>query len=231
MRTATAITATAQRTEARKWGLESVPYCSIAMTVEGRRREGRMILTSRVAAGVADGSVSLAFRRWKTLRVKPGNTFRSTAGIIAVGDISMIAVGDITEQQAQAAGASSKDELVMTFRGAPTDPVFKIELSWDGPDPRVDLGENDALTEQDCAELDRRLARLDQSSRHGAWTLRTLIVIQQHPGLHAESLRGDVDKAVFKRNVRKLKDLGLTRSLPEGYELSARGSEYLARRL
>ena len=78
-----------------------------------------MILTSRVAAGVADGSVSLAFRRWKTLRVKPGNTFRSTAGVVAVGDISVIAVGDITEQQAQAAGAASKDELVKTFRGDP----------------------------------------------------------------------------------------------------------------
>ena len=190
-----------------------------------------MILTSRVAAGVADGSVSLAFRRWKTLRVKPGNTFRSTAGIVAVGDISVIAVGDITEQQAQAAGAASKDELVKTFRGDPADPVFKIELTWDGPDTRVDLGDDEVLTDEDCANIDRRLARLDQSSRHGAWTRCTLLAIHQHPGLHAESLRGELDKAVFKRNVRKLKDLGLTRSLPEGYELSPRGSEYLARRL
>lgn len=34
----------------------------------------------------------------------------------------------------------------------------------------------------------------------------------------------------FKRDVRRLKELGLTRSLEVGYELSPRGRAYLGRR-
>jgi hypothetical protein len=37
--------------------------------------------------------------------------------------------------------------------------------------------------------------------------------------------------ATFKVHVRKLKNLGLTLSLPVGYRLSPRGEEYLARAL
>lgn len=189
-----------------------------------------MILTDRVAAGVAAGSITLAFRRWKKPRVQPGATFRSTAGVVTIGDVSTVAARDITDQEAEAAGAASVEELVGTFRGDEGDPVFRIELAAAGPDPRTELGNDAALTEDDCAEIDRRLRRLDQRSPHGIWTLRTLRLIQERPGQHAESLRGDVDKETFKRNVRKLKELGLTRSLPEGYEITPRGTAYLSRR-
>lgn len=189
-----------------------------------------MILTDRVAAGVAAGHITLAFRRWKKPRVRPGSTFRSTAGVVAVGDISVVDARDLTQQHAIAAGAASVQELIGTFRGEQDDPIFRIELTSAGPDPREQLSDDDALTEDDCTEIDQRLLRLDQSSRHGAWTLRTLHLIQDQPGQHAESLRGDADKETFKRNVRKLKDLGLTRSLPQGYEMSPRGTAYLTRR-
>ncbi|MFN3600944.1 MAG: hypothetical protein ACK4UY_06085 [Dietzia sp.] len=194
-----------------------------------------MILTGRVATGVAAGSITLAFRRWKKPRVATGHTFRSSAGVVTVGEVSVVAIRDITGRDAAAAGAASVEELVTTFRGDPEDPIFRIELTSAGPDPREQLGDDDHLTDGSCAEISRRLARFDQSSRHGTWTLRTLCLIEEHPGRPAEMLRGDVDgdmdKAAFKRNVRKLKDLGLTRSLPEGYELSPRGSAYLARRI
>lgn len=206
-----------------------------------------MILTGRLAAGVAAGHITLAFRRWKKPRVRNGHTFRGSAGVVRVGEVSLVAMHDITEQHATAAGAASVAELVNTLRGEPDDPIFMIELASAGPDLRVQLGNDDSLTDEDCAEIDRRLARFDQSSRHGTWTLRTLRLIEEYPGRTAESLRGSMDgdtggdtdgdtdggmdKAVFKRNVRKLKDLGLTRSLPEGYELSPRGSAYLARRV
>lgn len=190
-----------------------------------------MILTDRVAAGVAAGSITLAFRRWMTPRVRPGFTFRSTAGVVTIGDVSIVAAHDITVRDAEAAGAASVEALIGTFRGDEGDPVFRIELAAAGPDPRTELADDAALTEDDCTEIDRRLRRLDQRSPHGAWTLRTLRLIQERPGQHAESLRGDVDKETFKRNVRKLKELGLTRSLPEGYEIARRGSSYLAYRM
>lgn len=189
-----------------------------------------MILTDRVAAGVAAGRITLAFRRWAKPRVQPGSTFRSRAGVVRIGAVSVVDARDITQQHAIAAGAASTAQLVGTFRGTKDDPIFMIELASAGADPRPRLGNYDALTEEDFAEIDRRLLRLDERSRHGAWTLRTLRLIQERPGEHADSLRGDESKEVFKRDVRKLKELGLTRSLTEGYELSPRGAAHLARR-
>ncbi|MGH3692267.1 MAG: hypothetical protein ACRDT7_19215, partial [Microbacterium sp.] len=118
--------------------------------------------------------------------------------------------------------------LLATFRGQAADPVFRIALAWGGPDPRIALAEEAAISDEDRAAIAARLRRLDRSSTAGPWTRHILESIRDHPGVSAESLRGKVDKDVFKRNVRKLKGLGLTRSLVIGYELSPRGVAYLS---
>ncbi|MDX6374020.1 MAG: hypothetical protein QOD98_3008, partial [Nocardioidaceae bacterium] len=38
----------------------------------------------KVAQGVADGSVSLAFRRWRKQDVVPGQVFTTSAGLVRV---------------------------------------------------------------------------------------------------------------------------------------------------
>jgi hypothetical protein len=99
-----------------------------------------------------------------------------------------------------------------------------------GPDPRAELRGRDALTDDELAELERRLARLDAASRHGAWTLAVLRLIRDRPEVRAGDLaptRGQ-EKLAFKRDVRKLKELGLTESLEIGYRLSARGRTVLS---
>ncbi len=90
-----------------------------------------MLISPATAAGIADGSVTLAFRRWDRPRMRPGSTQRTTAGVIRIA----------------------------------------------------------------CG---RRTS----------------------PSLGRETLP-------FKRDVRKLTELGLTRSLPVGYEISPRGRAYL----
>ena len=40
-----------------------------------------MMLPIAVARGVADGSVTLAFRRWKRQDVRPSQTFRTATGV------------------------------------------------------------------------------------------------------------------------------------------------------
>ncbi len=57
-------------------------------------------------------------------------------------------------------------------------------------------------------------------------------IIAARPGAPARSLAADVGMApgAFKRQVRKLKELGLTESLEVGYRLSPRG-QTLAERL
>ena len=53
----------------------------------------------------------------------------------------------------------------------------------------------------------------------------TLAAIDRRPATRAPDLAEGLGRetAVFKRDVRKLKELGLTESLEKGYRLSARG--------
>jgi hypothetical protein len=90
---------------------------------------------------------------------------------------------------------------------------------------RADLGDDDV------AELVRRLARFDAASTHGPWTMETLQLIERCPATLAADIAASVgrQKAPFKADVRKLKELGLTESLDVGYRLSPRGRAYLAR--
>ena len=90
----------------------------------------------------------------------------------------------------------------------------------------------DSLTASDVDAIDVRLDRLDADSRHGAWTRQVLQVIEALPSTRAPDLAASFgrDTAEFKVDVRKLKNLGLTLSLPVGYQLSPRGEAYLRSR-
>jgi len=79
--------------------------------------------------------------------------------------------------------------------------------------------------------LRTRLKRLDRASRHGPWTRQTLELIEANPEVRAADLAESVgrEKLPFKTDVRKLKELGLTESLPVGYRLSPRGHALLER--
>jgi hypothetical protein len=90
----------------------------------------------------------------------------------------------------------------------------------------------DTMAEEGWAELHGRLARLDRASRHGPWTMAVLRLIGDHPGVRAADLAARVpgrDRASFKADVRKLKELGLTESLEVGYRLSPSGRALLDR--
>ena len=56
-----------------------------------------------------------------------------------------------------------------------------------------------------------------------------LALIADHPGRRAGDLAASLGRDIpsFKRDVRKLKELGLTLSLEVGYRLSPRGEAYL----
>ena len=185
-----------------------------------------MMLTQHVAAGVANGEVTVAFRRWETARVKAGNVFHSSAGLVEVRSVAQIDESALTASDARAAGSETLDDLRATFTGSQNDPIFRIELAWGGPDPRDALSADVALSEPDIDTITRALARLD---RRNPWTIGVLQQIRDHPGKRAADLAADLgrEKLALKLDIRKLKNLGLTRSLPVGYEISARGQAYL----
>jgi hypothetical protein len=187
-----------------------------------------LLLPMKVAQGVADGSVRLAYRRWRRQDVQPGQVFTTSAGMVRVDSVTVVSPEEITDEDARLAGWPDAERL--RRRLAPEGETYRVELAWAGPDPRVALRSSDTLTEADVAELDRRLERLDRASSHGAWTLHYLELIREHPQRRAPDLAELVGRetAPFKIDVRKLKNLGLTVSFPVGYEVSPRGLAYLS---
>jgi hypothetical protein len=187
-----------------------------------------VLLPMKVAQGVADGSVTLAFRRWRTQDVRPGQVFTSAAGLVRVDAVRVVPADRITDEEARLAGWPDAERL--RRRLAADGETYRVELSYAGPDPRIALRQSDELSPDDVAELDRRLERLDRASTHGPWTLHYLGLIREHPQRRAPDLAELVGRetAPFKIDVRKLKNLGLTVSFPVGYEVSARGLAYLA---
>lgn len=192
-----------------------------------------MLLPPKVAHGVADGSVSLAFRRWRRPDVRVGSEFRTVAGVIRVDAVEVVEdVTDLTDDEARQAGWPDAARLRKQLEKVEGDlPTFRVRLSWAGPDPRVALRESADLTDEDVAAIDARLERLDRASSHGPWTMATLDVIRRRPHTRAPDLAAELgrERDPFKIDVRKLKNLGLTRSFDVGYEISPRGISYLER--
>jgi hypothetical protein len=187
-----------------------------------------LLLPMKAAQGVADGSVRLAYRRWRKQDVQPGHVFTTVAGRVRVEGVTVVSADDITDEEARLAGWPDAERLRRKL--APEGETYRVELAYAGPDPRVALRSSDSLTEEDVADLDRRLERLDRASSHGPWTLHYLELIREHPQRRAPDLAELVGRetAPFKIDVRKLKNLGLTVSFPVGYEVSPRGLAYLS---
>lgn len=190
-----------------------------------------MLLPMKVARGVADGSMDLAFRRWKRQDVQPGRTFKTVAGVVRVDEVSVVEPDAITDEEAVRAGHPDADRLRARLAPGASLATYRVRLSWAGEDPRIALREDADLSADDVAALDARLERLDRASSHGPWTMQTLELIGRRPRVRAPDLAVEVgrERDPFKIDVRKLKNLGLTRSYDVGYDLSPRGVEYLRR--
>jgi hypothetical protein len=180
--------------------------------------------------GIFDGSITVLFRRWKRSQVVAGRAYRTPAGLVDVLAVDTIDPGALVDEDAEAAGYDTADQLRADLRGDDTAPVFRLEVRpHAGPDLRQVLSEDDDLTEDVVAEIRRRLDRLDRATGTGPWTSVTLDLIAANPGRRAPDLAAELGRETlpFKLDVRKLKALGLTHSLPVGYRLSPRGVAYL----
>jgi hypothetical protein len=189
-----------------------------------------VLFRKRFWAGIQDGSVTLAFRRWKRSSVVPGRSRRTPVGIVDVISVREVDAADISDAEAARAGYETADELRRQLGEDDGRPVFRIEFRLSvGPDPRAELAADAEFDDETVAEIDARLERLDRASSHGPWTMATLGLIAEQPEVRAEDLAAQVgrEKPPFKLDVRKLKNLGLTESLMVGYRLSPRGRSYL----
>jgi hypothetical protein len=188
------------------------------------------VLISRATAeGIADRSVTLAFRRWDRPRVRPGGTQRTAAGVVRFDSVEPVDPATLTEDDAARAGVRSLAALLRLLGRRDGAHVYRMAVSFAGADPRVELREQADLSDDDRRTLDARLDRLDTAGADGPWTREVLRLIAERPGVRAPDLAASLGRQTqpFKIDVRKLKDLGLTHSLAVGYEISPRGRAYL----
>jgi hypothetical protein len=187
-------------------------------------------MISRVTAqGIADGSVTLAFRRWDRPRVRPGGTQRTVAGVVRFDTVVEVDPATLTEDDAARSGVRSLAALLRLLDRRDGAHVYRMQVSLAGDDPRVALREQAELSDDDRRMLDDRLGRMDTARADGSWTREVLRLIAARPGVRAPDLAASLGRETlpFKRDVRKLKELGLTISLDVGYEISPRGRAYL----
>ena len=174
-----------------------------------------MLFTADAAAGIADGSITVTYRRWRRPQAVVGGRYRTPGGFVVVDAVEVVPVDAVP------AG--------FPLRGDPGLPITRITFHRDDDDhdPRAALADD---TDLDVDALSARLARMDRTARTGPWTQATLEAIEASPGRRAADLAAALgrERDGWKRDVRRLKELGLTLSLEVGYRLSARGAAYLA---
>ncbi|MGH3737865.1 MAG: hypothetical protein ACRDT6_19975 [Micromonosporaceae bacterium] len=201
-----------------------------------------MLFSKREREGIAAGEITVTFRRWRRLQVKPGGRYRTggdggrsmigadgtrggPAQFVEVDAVDRVAASRITGADARAAGFRT----VAALRAALPDvegQLYRIRFHpVDAPDPRAELAGD---TDVDVAALDARLDGMDARAA-APWTADTLRLIAERPGVVSTELAAELgrERFDFKRDVSKLKRLGLTISLPVGYRLSPRGEAYL----
>lgn len=182
---------------------------------------------------VAEGRITTAYRRWSEARVVEGRIYRTNAGRIEIESVRQVNPDLIADNDADviAADRQNAKDVRRRLRGNEDWPTFLVKFHLvEGPDPREELAASADFSPEELEDLKARLAKLDELSRHGAWTTDTLRLIQSKPAVRAGDLAADLNRETpaFKLDVRKLKNLGLTYSLETGYELSPRGAAYLA---
>ncbi|MBS2937130.1 hypothetical protein KDN32_05165 [Nocardioides sp. J2M5] len=183
-----------------------------------------MMIRAVELAAIKAGTIDLAFRRWARPRVVVGTRLRTAVGLVEVTSVEEVDVATLTEDDARRAGAASLAALREGLAARPDDPAWRVGVTYAGPDPR-ELLRASVPDAEEVAAIRARLDRLDAASPIGPWTRVTLDLIDLNAGVRAPELAAQVGRETqdFKKDVRKLKELGLTESLAIGYLLSPRG--------
>ena len=189
-----------------------------------------MLIKQKQLDGILSGKISLAFRKWKNLSVKKDSLLKTSIGLVKIADITETELSQITDDDAEQAGYDNAKTLISELEKTVNGVIYKIQLSFHSPDPRIDLRQKNQITDVEMEELTEKLLNLDKFSKQGKWTTKVLKAIQENPKLPAVELAVKVNKEKewLKTNVRKLKNLGLTISHEPGYTLSPLGEYVLS---
>lgn len=188
-----------------------------------------MLFKTRFHEGIRDGRITCTVRIWKHPHVKLGGRYRLADGAIVVDRIREIRLDEITPELARRSGFASLVDLLKVAKHGEGERVFLIDFHYDAAGAAPQVSTTDAVTVERLAEIAQRLDAMDRRAGGGPWTRETLRLIRARPGVRAADLAAEVGRARldFKRDVRRLKHLGLTISLDTGYRLSPLGEAFL----
>jgi hypothetical protein len=193
-----------------------------------------VLFPKRLWPGIADGSLTVAFRRWEQPRARAGARHRTPAGVIEIDSVRAVDPARISDRDARRAGAADAAEI-RSILARRSGTHYRIAFHHVGADPRIELRRADRMPDAAWADLAAELDRIDGATKRGPWTVATLELIRDRPEVAAADLAAAAgrERLPFKADVRRLKELGLTESLRPGYRLSPRGAgllDYLSRR-
>src|SRR5438105_11066948 len=120
-----------------------------------------VLFERRLQAGLKDGSIRLAFRRWRRPQVVGERDYRSPIGMVRVDRVSILD-GEIPLDDARAAGFPSVEAVMADLAEPLADSaIYRLELRrLDADDPRTSLAQQAELGDSDLPKLRRALARL-----------------------------------------------------------------------
>ena len=188
-----------------------------------------MLIRSEHLRGIRDGTITSAFRRWRRPSVRAGGSLKTAIGVIAIDAVEKLAIRDLTLDAAREAGYPTLSALLDEVRSR-EGTLYRIRLRFAGNDPRIKLRRAAKFSAREGERILEQLRRLDSRCKRGPWTQEILVLLGDHPEVRASDLAAQLgrDKLSFKRDVRKLKELGLTESQKIGYRLSPRGERVLS---
>jgi hypothetical protein len=181
-----------------------------------------MQFTKPFKQAIANGKITTSLRNWKSPQAKVGGRYNITPfGAIEVSSVSVTTLNKVLDTDIIRSGFCARDALEAFLNVAPSEPIYQVDFHYLGA-----AAINKPTTHQlDKDALDDVIGRLARMDKNTAWTKLALTLIKSHPATRAGDLapQCNMDMQTFKRNVRKLKTLGLTESLEIGYQLSPRG--------
>lgn len=206
----------------------SAEWCATESRVRYRHTHD-VLLNRETLEAIAAGRISLVFRKWKRPTVKAGGTLLTAMGLLEIVAVDRVDPDDLSARDSSSAGFGDLASLLAFLGKRSEGEVYRVRVGALRADPRKALRKTVAVGSELEAVL-ARLEQLDGRSSAGPWTRRVLTLIAEQPEVRAADLAAQVgqDRLTFKRNVRRLKALGLTESLSVGYRLSRRGAAVMS---
>ena len=188
-----------------------------------------MLFQQRFHDRIRSGEIRCTVRLWQRPRVKVGGRYALGTGAVVVDRVFETRLDEVTPALARRCGFASLGDLRKTAKHGAGERVFVVDFHYDSEASARPTPATGPVAADELAKLVQRLEAMDRRSRSSEWTLATLRAIEARPGVLAAKLARSLGRPrdEFKRDVRKLKGLGLTFSLEVGYRLTPKGEALL----